>query len=213
VAAERERKGDSRERDDCKMNDVSADMVKDGSIAGNCMVCGNGSGSILERLCDYFNGFEGKMCGFFPETFLPRHTQMPRYPQMSQSQQMPNVQQVTKVQQMLGYPQAAVAMLSGSVEAIRKMYVDGSYYAELPFEIRLRISASSMREKLDAMEFFDSVEAYIEENPLEEVFGGCRLLGIKPLQNSTKSAVLSNGDEEYRMSFCVRYYKSAKKQA
>lgn len=126
---------------------------------------------LLERLCGYLDGFEGRLCDFLPETFGS------------------------------GNPQASVSILPDIVE---RRYVDGSYCAEIPFEIRLRIDGASMRGKLDAVRFFGELAAYMKENPMEEEADGGRIVGIRPNGGCTKSAVLRNGDEEYRMRFCVK---------
>lgn len=97
-------------------------------------------------------------------------------------------------------PQASAALLPDIRE---KRYVDGSCRADIPFEIRLRIGGSSMRGKLDAVKFFGSLAEYMRENPMRGEADGGKITGIRPNGGCTKSAVLKNGDEEYRMAFYV----------
>ncbi len=99
-------------------------------------------------------------------------------------------------------PQARIALLSGS-QTERRHYVDGTYCEEVPFEVRLRIGGQSMREKLDAVRFFEDLVRYTKDFPLTGEVDGVRFWGVRPLSGVEKSAILATGAEEYRMSFCV----------
>lgn len=131
---------------------------------------------LLERICGYLNGFEGKLCDFLPETFGSSN------------------------------PQASAALLS---EVHTRRYVDGSCCADIPFEIRLRINGVSIRGKLDAVKFFGELAEYMKKNPMKEEADGGKIIGISPNGGCTKSAVLQNGDEEYRMQFYIQVIMAA----
>lgn len=101
---------------------------------------------------------------------------------------------------------SATVFLSGEETTLRE-YINGSSVVSVPFEIRLRCGSSSVRERLDAVDFFTRIKAYAENNPVhitENEDGQIISTG-----GIFKSAVFENGDEEYRGAFSFRYMKKA----
>lgn len=101
---------------------------------------------------------------------------------------------------------AASLMLAGGVTAVRE-YVDGSSVVSVPFEVRLRCGHTSIKERLDAVDFFSKIDAYVAEVPVSS--SGTEIGRVSPVGGTFKSAVYENGEEEYRSSFTFRYLKKA----
>ena len=101
---------------------------------------------------------------------------------------------------------AACVMLSGGEVAVRE-YVNGSAVISVPFEIRLRCSCASVKDRLDAVDFFSAVNAYVKNTPLdcEDYTDGV----VRPVGGTFKSAVYESGEEEYRSAYTFRYLKKA----
>lgn len=79
-----------------------------------------------------------------------------------------------------------------------KTYVDGSRIMAVPFEIRIRCVGRTVGDRLEATAFFGALNRYIEN-------GGA---DITVTSGAYKSAVYDNGEEEYRGSYVLRYYRS-----
>lgn len=96
--------------------------------------------------------------------------------------------------------------LTGAIGSSSK-YIDGSGIMAVGFEVRLRCSHESIGKRLDAIDFFSSIEEYVQISP---VTSGEKVIGnIIPTGGSFKSAVYENGDEEYRAAYSFRYFKKA----
>lgn len=100
----------------------------------------------------------------------------------------------------------AAVWLTGAASAARE-YIDGSCVMTVGFEIRLRCSKESVAKRLDAIDFFSSVERYVLANPVTS--GGSEIGSIVPSGGSFKSAVYENGDEEYRAAYSFGYFRKA----
>lgn len=87
-----------------------------------------------------------------------------------------------------------------------RRYVDGSCRAAIPFEVRLRIRGVSMRERLDAADFFSGLALYVKENPMREAGDGERMAEVFPDGGCEKTAALPDGGEEYGMRFYLSRY-------
>ena len=101
---------------------------------------------------------------------------------------------------------AACVMLSGGEDTERE-YIDGSARIKVPFEIRLRCSHKSVRERLDAVDFFTAVNAYVRDNPVP--LDGGEYGRVSPVGGTFKSAIYENGEEEYRAAYSFGYYRKA----
>lgn len=101
---------------------------------------------------------------------------------------------------------AATVMLSGGDSAVRE-YVDGSSVVSVPFEVHLRCSHTSIKCRLDAVEFFSRIASFVRETPV--VLDGVALGEVSAVGGTFKSAVYENGEEEYRASYSFRYLKKA----
>ena len=85
----------------------------------------------------------------------------------------------------------AVLSLDGSRNTLRE-YIDGTKIIEAGFEVRLRVRADSLKDRLDAAEFFRKVSSAVSDNASES-------------SGMTKSAIYENGDEEFRASYKIKY--------
>lgn len=103
---------------------------------------------------------------------------------------------------------AACMSLTGA-QKIERVYVDGSYLASIPFDVRIRKlrCADNVADKLDAAAFFAALEDYIHGTPMPvpewtvvpssgQPFGGA----------CTKAAVYEDGTEEYRAGYRLKFY-------
>ena len=91
----------------------------------------------------------------------------------------------------------AVLSLDGSKNTVRE-YIDGSKIIEAGFEVRLRVRADSLKDRLDAAEFFRKVSSAVSDKT-----NG--FFSIGESSGMTKSAVYENGDEEFRASYKITY--------
>ncbi len=89
----------------------------------------------------------------------------------------------------------ALISLVGTKNTVR-VYIDGTSLAEYGFEVRLRVRADSVRDRLDAMSFFERVN---------EAVKACREddFSLEISSGVSKSAIYENGDEEYRASYKI----------
>lgn len=90
---------------------------------------------------------------------------------------------------------ASLWITGGSTE---KTYVDGSGIEAVPFEIRIRCRGRTVNDRLDAVAFFTGISEIIAAGQED----------ITVTSGASKSAVYENGEEEYRASYVLRYYKS-----
>ena len=91
----------------------------------------------------------------------------------------------------------AVLSLDGSKNTLRE-YIDGSKIIEAGFEVRLRVRADSLKDRLDAAEFFRKVSLAVSDNAGEN-------FTLNESSGMTKSAIYENGDEEFRASYKIKY--------
>ena len=91
----------------------------------------------------------------------------------------------------------AVLSLDGSRNTLRE-YIDGSKIIEAGFEVRLRVRADSLKDRLDAAEFFRKVSLAVSDNAGES-------FTLSESSGMTKSAIYENGDEEFRASYKIKY--------
>ena len=91
----------------------------------------------------------------------------------------------------------AVLSLDGSKNTLRE-YIDGSKIIEAGFEVRLRVRADSLKDRLDAAEFFRKVSSAVSDNAGES-------FTLSESSSMTKSAIYENGDEEFRASYKIKY--------
>ena len=101
---------------------------------------------------------------------------------------------------------AATVMLSGGDSAVRE-YVDGSAVISVPFEVRVRCSHTSIKCRLDAVEFFSRIASFVRETSV--VRSGVTVGEVSVSGGTFKSAVYENGEEEYRAAYAFRYLKKA----
>ena len=93
-------------------------------------------------------------------------------------------------------------------------YVDGSYLAGIPFDVRIRKarSADSIADKLDAAAFFAALEDYLHDTPMPAYDGQLRDMKVLPASGKPyggachKSAVHEDGTEEYRAGYLLKFY-------
>lgn len=91
----------------------------------------------------------------------------------------------------------AVLSLDGSRNTLRE-YIDGTKIIEAGFEVRLRVRADSLKDRLDAAEFFRKVSSAVSDNASES-------FTLSESSGMTKSAIYENGDEEFRASYKIKY--------
>lgn len=91
----------------------------------------------------------------------------------------------------------AVLSLNGSRNTLRE-YIDGTKIIEAGFEVRLRVRADSLKDRLDAAEFFRKVSLAVSDNAGES-------FTLSESSGITKSAIYENGDEEFRASYKITY--------
>jgi len=104
---------------------------------------------------------------------------------------------------------AAYVALTGDQEICRT-YVDGSYLAGIPFEVRIRRpnGADSAAETLEAAAFFAALAEYVHDTPMPAE-GWCVVPSSgKPFGGTyTKTAVYDDGTEEYRAGYLLKQYR------
>ena len=91
----------------------------------------------------------------------------------------------------------AVLSLDGSRNTLRE-YIDGTKIIEAGFEVRLRVRADSLKDRLDAAEFFRKVSSAVSDKTNEK-------FTLSESSGMTKSAIYENGDEEFRASYKIKY--------
>ncbi len=103
---------------------------------------------------------------------------------------------------------AVCVSLTGGQDVYRT-YVDGSYLAGIPFDVRIRKPkcADNVADKLDAAAFYAALAEYIHSTPMP--VEGWRVLPSsgKPFGGAySKSAVYDDGTEEYRAGYLLKFY-------
>lgn len=91
----------------------------------------------------------------------------------------------------------AVLSLDGSKNTVRE-YIDGTKIIEAGFEVRLRVRADSLKDRLDAAEFFRKVSSAVSDKTSDN-------FTLSESSGMTKSAIYENGDEEFRASYKITY--------
>lgn len=91
----------------------------------------------------------------------------------------------------------AVLSLDGSKNTVRE-YIDGTKIIEAGFEVRLRVRADSLKDRLDAAEFFRKLSCAVSDSANENFM-------LSESSGMTKSAIYENGDEEFRTSYKITY--------
>ena len=86
-----------------------------------------------------------------------------------------------------------------------KRYIDGSSLAEVPFEIRLRTPARSIKDRINVYGYYDAVRDGIRAEPLLEGYGAYSAGEVRCVSGASKSAVYENGEEEYRAAYVFRF--------
>ncbi len=105
---------------------------------------------------------------------------------------------------------AACVSMTGGHEIYRE-YVDGSYIAGMPFDIRVRTprgTHNSIADKLDVASFYAALAEYIRTTPLTPASDTLSDFKILPMAGGTpyKSAVYDDGAEEYRAGYMCRFF-------
>lgn len=103
---------------------------------------------------------------------------------------------------------AVCVSLTGGQEVYRT-YVDGSYLAGIPFDVRVRKPkcADNVADKLDTAAFYAALAEYIHDTPID--VEGWQVLPSsgKPFGGAyAKSAVYDDGTEEYRAGYLLKFY-------
>lgn len=103
---------------------------------------------------------------------------------------------------------AVCVTLTGGQDVYRT-YVDGSYLAGIPFDVRIRKPkcADNVADKLDAAAFYAALAEYIHDTPMP--VEGWRVLPSsgKPFGGGyAKSAVYDDGTEEFRAGYLLEFY-------
>ena len=89
----------------------------------------------------------------------------------------------------------AILSLDGTKNIVRE-YIDGTSLVEYGFEIRRRGRADSVRDRLDAMSFFDKVNEAVRACEKRE-------FSLKVSSGVAKAAVYDSGEEEYREGYKI----------
>lgn len=97
-------------------------------------------------------------------------------------------------------PSAGVFVRS---EGKERRYYDGSVCLRIPFEVRLRVNAYSVRSRLDALVCLMGLARYIRCVSLWEAVEDGQIMGIRAEGGPYRGAVLSDGCEEYGLRFSV----------
>lgn len=103
---------------------------------------------------------------------------------------------------------AVCVSLTGGQDVYRT-YVDGSYLAGIPFDVRIRKPkcADNVADKLDAAAFYAALAEYIHDTPMP--VEGWRVLPSSGKSFGgaySKSAVYDDGTEEYRAGYLLKFY-------
>lgn len=96
-----------------------------------------------------------------------------------------------------GDGKASALFLSGGRNTVSE-YIDGTRVIDVGFEIRLRTRAASLRDRLDAIEFYRRIDEAVRAKNDGE-------FTLRILSGGTKSAIFDSGEEEYRASYAIRY--------
>lgn len=105
---------------------------------------------------------------------------------------------------------AACVSLTGT-QNIERVYVDGSYQASIPFDVRIRKPrcADNVADKLDAAAFFAALADYIHDTPMPAPADSWKVLPAsgQPFGGvCTKAAVYEDGTEEFRAGYLLKFY-------
>lgn len=103
---------------------------------------------------------------------------------------------------------AACVSLTGA-QKIERVYVDGSYLASIPFDVRIRKPrcADNIADKLEAAAFFAALADYIHGTPMAVTDWTVVPASGQPFGGAcTKAAVHKDGTEEYRAGYRLKFY-------
>ena len=103
----------------------------------------------------------------------------------------------------------AVCVSLTAEQEVYRTYVDGSYLAGIPFEVRIRCSkcADHPAEKMEAAAFFAALADYIYGTPMPVDGWHVVPASGKPFGGGyVKSAVYDDGTEEYRAAYLLKFY-------
>ncbi len=135
--------------------------------------------SVIRKICDHINAWEGAPCLFLPESR-----------EGSGTGRMPAGKKL---------PAGAVTALSGPVK--ERFYVDGSFAGQIPFAVYLRVQHTP-GDGLEALEWFGALSRYLgtfaPSPDAGRIYGCC-----EPTTLPARSSVDGDGTEEYRASYAV----------
>lgn len=97
----------------------------------------------------------------------------------------------------------AALWMVGGPDVIRD-YVDGSQVIGLTFDIRVRCIGRDVGDRLDVLGFYKKIADHVRKNKFPLEGHDCRIV-VKT--NASKSAVFDSGEEEYRASYVLRYFR------
>lgn len=141
--------------------------------------------SVIRKICDHINSWTDAPCLFLPESGEGGLHGMPISGK--------------------ALPAGTVTALSGPVRV--RSYVDGSFIGEIPFAVFLRTEHTPAH-GLEALEQLAALTRYLEDfapSPdTGRVYECCTLTALP-----ARSAVETDGTEEYRASYTVRYRQKA----
>ncbi len=103
---------------------------------------------------------------------------------------------------------AVCVSLTGGQEVYRT-YVNGSYLAGIPFDVRVRKPkcADNVAEKMDVAAFYAALAEYIHGHPMPVEGWLVVPSSGKPFGGAyAKSAVYEDGTEEYRAGYFLKFY-------
>ena len=146
---------------------------------------------LWEQVCARLNGYEGRMCDFLPQ-FLGIGSQSLGIG--SQSLGIGS-QSLGK-----GSPVGGV-FVKGDVQT--KEYTDGSELARIPFEVRLRMSPRSVRDRLRVLSSLEGMGRYLARTDCRASLEEGALLKIAAEGMPKRVLAADGGEEEYSMDFYV----------
>lgn len=103
---------------------------------------------------------------------------------------------------------AVCVSLTGGQDVYRT-YVDGSYLAGIPFDVRVRCPkcADNITDKMDTAAFFAALAEYIHDTPMPVPEWRVLPSSGRPFGGAYhKSAVYEDGTEEYRAGYVLEIY-------
>ena len=102
-----------------------------------------------------------------------------------------------------GFPAAGVF---SRAEGKERCYYDGSVCLRIPFEVRLRINAFTVRSKSEGLNSLIGLMEYIRSTPLWDTVEGGQIRGVRVNGIPYRCSEFSDGSEEY----CLRFYVDMK---